>query len=186
MEKPDIVIIPGNGGSHIETDHWYGWLRDELTNNGYNVTATDMPDPVAAHQNIWLPYIENELIKSPNTIAIGHSTGAVAIMRYLETHKLVGAILIGCNYTDLGFEDEKEAGWYDAPWQWDQIKANANWITQFASNDDPFIPMSEVEHIHTMLGSNLINLPGRGHFMTDHNSLNSTFPEIVEQIISLQ
>lgn len=180
MSKPNIVIIPGNGGSHVDTDNWYPWLRDELVKQGYYVTMTDMPDPVAAHMNIWLPHIESELIKDENTIVVGHSSGAVATLRYLETHRLAGAILIGCNYTDLGFEDEKEAGWYEAPWQWEKIKANAGWVVQIHGEDDPYFDTTEPKYIQSKLGSELIVLPNRGHFMTEQNPVNNQFPEIIE------
>ncbi|GAB4026244.1 MAG: hypothetical protein Fur0011_1170 [Candidatus Microgenomates bacterium] len=103
MNKPNIVIIPGNGGCNVEADNWYPWLKDELIKQSYPVTMTNMPDPVAAHMSIWLPYIETKLVKNENTIIVGHSSGGVAALRYLETHKLTGAILIGVNYTDLGF-----------------------------------------------------------------------------------
>lgn len=178
--KPRIIIIPGNGGSHIETDNWYAWVRDGLAEEGFVVTATDMPDPVDAHRDIWLPYIENVLKADGNTIVIGHSSGAVAALRYLEKHRLAGAILVGCNYTDLGDAGERAAGWYSDEWQWDKIKANAGWIVQFHSDTDPFIPLAEPQFIQKKLGSDLRVLPGRGHFMTDHNPVNNTFPEIIE------
>ena len=184
MNKPKIVVIPGNGGCHVEADNWYPWLRDELVKLGYSVTMTDMPDPVAAHMDIWLPYIETELIKSENTIVVGHSSGGVAALRYLENHKLVGAILIGTNYTDLGFEDEKDAGWYDSPWQWDKIKANVGWVVQIHGEDDPYFDITEPKFIQSQIGSELLVLPNRGHFMTDQNPANDQFSEIIEIISS--
>lgn len=183
MTQPTIVIIPGNGGSQVDKDNWYSWLRNQLMSLGYPVVMTDMPDPVAAHMNIWLPYIQDQLVKDPqNTIIIGHSSGAVATLRYLENHHLKGAVLVGCNYTDMGFDDEKEAGWYQDPWHWDQIKANADWIVQLHSQDDPFIPLSEVEHIHKKLSSKLIMLKDKGHFMVEQAPQNNTIPEVVEII----
>lgn len=182
--KPNIVIIPGNGGSHVETDNWYPWLRDELVKLGYPVTMTDMPDPVAAHMNIWLPYIESELVKNDSTIIVGHSSGGVAALRYLENHKLTGTILIGTNYTDLGFEDEKEAGWYNTPWQWEKIKVNAGWIVQIHGEDDPYFDTTEPKYIQSKLGSELLVLPNRGHFMIEQNRTNNQFPEIIEIISS--
>lgn len=182
MTKPKIIIIPGNGDSHIETDNWYAWARDELRGWGYEVIAEDMPDPVAAHASIWLPHIEKVFKAAESTIIIGHSSGGVATLRYLENHKLLGAIVIGVNYTDLGDEGEKESGYYDSPWQWDQIKANALWIAQFASTDDPYIPIGEPRFIHDQLGTEYHELSDRGHFMIEHNPLNNTFPEILEVI----
>jgi predicted alpha/beta hydrolase family esterase len=179
MKKPDIMLIPGNGGSHIATDHWYAWVRDNLTTLGLHVIAHDMPDPVVAHKNIWLPHIIKELVPNQDAIIIGHSSGAVAVLRYLELHKLTGAILVGCNYTDLGDEGEKESGWYKDPWLWDKIKENAGWIEQFHSLDDPYIPVTEPRQIHEQIGSTYHEFSDRGHFMIEHNSINNTFPEII-------
>jgi len=184
MTNPKIFIFPGNGGSHIETDHWYGWLRDELKKVGYEVVAKDMPDPVAASMSIWLPCMESEIKGDDNVILIGHSTGGVAILRYLETHKVFGAILVGVNHTDLGFDDEKRSGYYNDPWMWDKMKSNTTWIAQFASTDDPYINVAEPRFIHEQLDSNYFELSDRGHFMTDQNPVNDTFPEIVNLLKS--
>lgn len=180
MTKPKIIIVPGNGGSHIEIDHWYAWVRDELRSRGYEVVAEDMPDPIDAHMNIWLPHIENHFHADSNAVIIGHSSGAIAALRYLETHKLLGTIIVGAMYTDLGYEDERESGYYTAPWQWEKIKANASWIAQFSSTDDPYIPIAEPRFIHNQLNTEYYELNDRGHFMLDHNPTNSTFPEIID------
>lgn len=182
MTKPKIIIIPGNGGSHIATDHWYAWVRDELRSRGYEVVASDMPDPVAAHADIWLPHIEQVLKADKNTVIIGHSSGGVAALRYLESHQLLGVVLVGACYTDLGDEGGKESGYYDLPWQWDKIKVNAKWIAQFASIDDPYIPIAESRLIHDKLNTEYHELSDRGHFMIEQNPLNATFPEIIEII----
>lgn len=182
MSKSKIIIIPGNGDSHIETDNWYAWVRDNLTSRGYEVIAQDMPDPVAAHANIWLPHIENIFKADENTIIIGHSSGGVAVLRYLENHKLFGAIIIGVNHTDLGDESEKESGYFDPPWQWDKIRANAGWIIQFASTDDPYIPVDQPRFIHNQTNSQYHELSNRGHFMIGHNPMNNTFSEIIKII----
>lgn len=44
MTQPKIFIFPGNGDSHIDTDNWYAWVRDELRGRGFEVFAEDMPD----------------------------------------------------------------------------------------------------------------------------------------------
>jgi len=182
MTKPKIIIIPGNGDSHIETDNWYAWVGDQLVQRGYEVIAHDMPDAVDAHAYIWLPYIEKELHADENTIIVGHSSGGVAALRYLETHKLFGAIIVGVNHTDLGDASERESGYYTAPWQWEKIKANTQWIAQFASTDDPYIPIVEPRFIHEKLATEYYELTDRGHFMVGHHPINNTFPEILEVI----
>ncbi len=63
-----------------------------------------MPDYNLARENIWLPFVESlvEESKMKDCILIGHSSGAVAIMRFLERHKVKGAALVSPCYTDLG------------------------------------------------------------------------------------
>ena len=182
MTKPKVFIIPGNGGSRIETDNWYAWVRNELVRRGYPVFAEDMPDSLMARAIVWLPYLAEVIGEDENIILIGHSSGSVAIMRYLETHRALGAILTGACYTDLGLVEEKLAGYYNTPWQWDKIKSNVGWVAQFASTDDPFIPVSEARFIHNQLNSEYFEFTDRGHFMTDDQHDASTFPELIEQL----
>lgn len=96
-----VVIIHGNGGCTAE-DHWTPWLKAELEKNGVVVIAPTMPDNVQAKASVWLPYMRDKLGCDENTIVIGHSSGAVAAMRYAEQHKLLGTVLVGTCYTDLG------------------------------------------------------------------------------------
>jgi len=176
--KPRILLLPGNGGPHFEIYGWYQWVRDELIKKGFEVIAEDLPDPEIAHQNIWLPYIRDHFRAGADTIVIGHSSGGVAALRYLEDNFLLGAIVAGVNHTDLGMEEEKEAGYYDEPWKWNQIQDHAQWIVQFASQDDPFIPVSEARFIHEQINSEYHEFTDRGHFH-DRNE----FGEIIEVVL---
>ena len=81
-----------------------------------------MPDPYTAKEKIWIPYIKDTLKADENTLLIGHSSGAEAAMRYLESYKLAGALLVSACYTDRGKKSEKESGYYDRPWEWEKIK----------------------------------------------------------------
>ena len=141
-----------------------------------------MPDNILAREKYWISFIENELHADKNTIIIGHSSGAVAAMKYAETHKILGSVLIGASYTDLGDENEKASGYFDRPWQWDSIKNNQNWIIQFASTDDPYIPIKEPRHIHKMLDTEYIEDTDERHY-TGLNHDKFEFPELLEVIL---
>ena len=71
-----------------------------------------MPDPIEAKSSVWLPFIKDELEVDEYTLVIGHSSGAVAAMRLLETTKLLGLILISACHTDLGKPSEASSGYY--------------------------------------------------------------------------
>jgi len=44
-----------------------------------------MPDPYKAREKIWIPFIKEKLKNEENIYIIGHSSGAVCLMRLLET-----------------------------------------------------------------------------------------------------
>jgi hypothetical protein len=172
-----IIIVHGNHGSTADTC-WIPWLKAELEKQGFFVNAPTMPDNVYAKASIWLPYMEKELQCDEATIIIGHSSGAVAAMRYAENHKVLGSVLIGAAHTDLGSEVERMSGYFSAPWFWEKIKANQEWIIQLASPDDPYIPMSEAQYIHKNLDTEYYEFPNCGHF------LDNTIPEALSLVLN--
>jgi len=171
----------GNGGSTVE-DNWFPYVKRELEKLGLNVISKTFPDNKLARQKFWLPFLKNELKADANTILIGASTGAVAAMRFAEKNKIFGSILIGASYTDLGEESEKVSGYFENPWDWKSIKNNQNWIVQFASTDDPYIPIAEPQYIHEKLNTDYHEYNNRGHFSRDVNL--KEFPEVVEMIMT--
>ena len=92
------IIIPGNGNTDI-TENWFQNVKSGLQKLGLDVIAENMPDPDLARKEYWLPFIKEKL-STEDAILIGHSSGAVAILRYLEENKCKLAILVGACYTD--------------------------------------------------------------------------------------
>lgn len=174
MNKIKIIFLPGNGGDGNTSYGWFPFVKSEFEKLGYNVLNPVFPDGVLARKDFWLPFLKN-LNPDENTILIGHSSGAVAIMRYTETHKILGSVLVAPCYTDLGLSSEKISAYYDAPWNWNEIKNNQKWIIQFSSINDSFIPIAEARFIHDKLDSTYYELT-EGHFMGD------TLEELIEAI----
>ncbi|HUD02709.1 MAG TPA: alpha/beta hydrolase [Candidatus Paceibacterota bacterium] len=173
------ILIPGNGGGGPK-DNWLPYLEHELPKFGIEVINEQFPDAELARKEFWLPFIK-KLGADEQTILIGHSSGAVAAMRYAEDNKLLGSILVGACYTDLGYDTEKESHYYDAPWDWDAIKSNQDWIIQFASTDDPFIPIEEARFIHENLDTDYHEYADQGHFGHDDRP-KTEFPELLEAL----
>ena len=65
-----------------------------------------MPDPITARRSIWLPFMKDELGVDEQTVIIGHSSGACAAVRFAETNKVAGIILVGA-YTSGGFSSHR-------------------------------------------------------------------------------
>lgn len=169
-----IIIIHGNGGDTAYSE-WMPEVARELEALGLTVINETFPDNIKARAEFWLPHI-TRLGADDHTIIIGYSSGAVAAMRYAQDHRLLGSVLVGACYTDTGDPNERISGYYETPWNWDAIKQNQQWIIQFASPDDPYIPIAEARHIQKHLGAKYFELANRGHFQQNN------FPELVKAL----
>jgi predicted alpha/beta hydrolase family esterase len=158
-----VILIHGNGGSR-RGDFWYPRVEQECAELGLTVVNQTFPDNVKARARFWLPHLE-ELGAGEDTILIGHSSGAVAAMRYAETHRLLGSILVSVCHTDLGDAGEAASGYYSAPWHWDRIRDNQQWIAIYHSVDDPHIPVAEPRFVAAQLKCHYFELEDRGHFL---------------------
>ena len=175
LGKIKIIFVPGNGGDGNSLYGWFSYLKNEFEKMGLEVLAPVYPDPALARAEYWLPFIEN-LKPDDKTILIGHSSGAIAIMRLAEKHKILGSVLVSAYCTDLGMESEKLSGYFNKPFDWEAIKKNQNWIIQFNSIDDPFIPITEAHFVHEKLNSEYYELT-QGHFYPQ-----DTFPELLNAV----
>jgi uncharacterized protein len=169
-----VILIHGNGNCK-PTDNWLPYLKRELEKLGVIVEAPQFPDSMLARSSYWLPFLKNELKADAHSILVGHSSGAIASMRFAEENKILGSVLVGAYHTDLGYENEKLSGYFDKPWDWEAISRNQNWIVQFASSDDPWIPIAEPRYIHEKLKTEYYEFQDQGHFGGDYYK--ETFPE---------
>ncbi|MBM17506.1 MAG: esterase [Epsilonproteobacteria bacterium] len=179
MKNVKVILMHGNGGCSPH-DYWFPYVKRELEKLDITVIARQFPDAILARDYYWLPFLQDELQADQNTILIGHSSGAVAAMRFAETNKILGTVLVATMHTDLGMETETISGYYSKPWNWQDIKNNQSWIVQFASIDDPYIPIEEARFVQQQLQSDYIEYHDQGHFGMDVNK--TEFPEIVEAI----
>src|SRR5258707_15767070 len=99
-----VIFIPGNGGGDInDPDGWFPYIKKRLENLGLEVISQNFPDPIKARGKYWLPFIK-KLGADEKTILVGHSSGAVAALRYAEKQQILGSVLVSTAYTDLGLE----------------------------------------------------------------------------------
>jgi len=176
MRKIKIIIIHGNGGTTIDR-FWYSYVKNAFEQQGLTVVARTFPDNVLARSSQWLPFLEHELKADKNSILVGHSSGAVAAMKYAETHQIMGSVLVGTYSTHLDVETEKASGYFDLPWQWEKIKENQLWSIVLASHDDPYIPIQEQRYVAEQLDSEYHEYDDKGHFM-EHE-----FEELVAAVL---
>jgi predicted alpha/beta hydrolase family esterase len=169
------ILIHGNGGS-TAADGWAPFVERDLRALGLEVINETFPDNVKARAAIWLPHLA-ALGAGDDTILVGHSSGAVAAMRYAETQRVLGSVLVGVCHTDLGDRGERASGYYRTPWRWDAIRANQRWVGIFQSSDDPLIPVAEARAVAAQLRASYFEFADRGHFVD-----RGPFPELVAYV----
>lgn len=170
-----IIFLHGNDGSQME-GYWFPYAAHVFRQMGLEVVAKDFPDARLARKSIWLPFLQNECHADEHSILIGHSSGAIAAMRFAEEHEIFGSVLVGAYHTDTGDENERLSGYFDDPWDFEAIRKNQRWIIQFASVDDPFFPVEEPRFVHEQLHTEYHEYTDRGHFFSPE------FPELVEAV----
>ncbi len=175
--KPRFIYIHGNGTTDWSSSAWAVWLKTKLDALGFETVFATMPDPELARSNYWLPYLQDILQVGTNDVLIGWSSGATAAMRYAETHKILGSLLVSPSYTGLGEESEKSSGYYDDPWNWNAIKSNQKHLAEVWGTDDPFIPQADFSYIALHLSADKIKIPGGKHFIDRQD-----MPEVLRYI----
>lgn len=174
-DLPKIIFLHGNGGEGVG-HYWFPYAAREFRKLGFEVVAKDFPDAHLARKSIWLPFLRNECGVDEHSILIGHSSGAIAAMRWAEKNQIFGSVLVGAYYTDTGVENERLSGYFDNPWDFPAIRRNQQWIIQFASVDDPFFPVEEPRLVSRELGTEYHEFTNRGHFFEKE------FPELIEAV----
>ena len=174
-DLPKIIFLHGNSGEGVG-HYWFPYAKRAFEQMGLTVIAKDFPDAHLARKSIWLPFLEHECGADEHSILIGHSSGAIAAMRWAEKHRIFGSVLVGAYYTDTGVENERLSGYFDDSWDWESIRKNQQWIIQFASVDDPFFPVEEPRLVSRELKTEYHEFTNRGHFFEKE------FPELIEAV----
>lgn len=160
------LILHGTSGSSQE--NWFPWLKDQLEERGYQVWVPDLPRADVPNFECYNEYI---LGNAPfeldvETILVGHSSGAVAILGLLHALPpetvVYASYLVGSFKDDLGWDALKEL--FVKPLDFEKIKKKSRLWYFIHSDDDPYCPLEHAEYLHGQIGGDLLVLPGQKHF----------------------
>lgn len=147
---------------------WYPWMKTTLEAQGYLVTVPNFPTPGGQSLSSWKAVIKNYLDKfDSETIFIGHGTGGALAMRILEeTAKPIAGLFLVASYGEpighVGYDRVNDT-FFNHPFLWDKITANASSIQVFAGEQDPFVPQAISERLAESLHQELHIIPDGGH-----------------------
>lgn len=162
----NALILHGTNGNSQE--NWFPWLNQELESRGYKIWVPDLPDADKPNIQRYNQFLLSNKDWSFNeeTVLIGHSSGAVAILGLLqalpENVVINACYLVGSFKDDLGWDALKEL--FVEPFDFDVIKKKFRLFYFIHSDNDPYCPLSHAEYLHDKIGGDLIILPGQKHF----------------------
>ena len=182
-----IVIVHGTCGS--PEGNWFSWLKNELSNLGFDVSVPRFPTPAGQSFASWRKVFADMNTQAPDqTILIGHSIGAPFVLRMAEeTNAPYNAFLAVCPFAKtLGIEefDGLNSTFVDHNFDWPRIKAGAKHRFCFAGDNDPYVPLTFSEDVAQKAGATLHVVPGGGHLNADSGYV--TFPQILEVIKTIR
>lgn len=180
-----IFLIHGWDGNP-SSEPWFSWLSEECDNRNIEIIIPEMPNTSHPKINEWVGKLD-EIVNGGDIYFVGHSIGCQAIMRYLEkTGKNISGIVFVAPWMHLDENTIEEEGqesidiakpWVETPINFEKVKICADKILAIFSNDDPFVPVSEIDLFRNELGAEIIVKDSEGHF-NDTEEINEIFEVI--------
>ena len=162
--------------------HWIPWTREKLTAQGIKIETPVMPEP-------WEPKYEKfkaefeKYVVDENTILIGHSCGCAFLVRWLgETKQKIAKLILVAPWKIPNKErDGADVDFYTYKID-ETIKDRIQEIIIFTSDNEDADGKRSLEIFHQVLGGEIIELKGHGHYTMGDMGTNE-FPELIEDIL---
>ncbi|OQX50824.1 hypothetical protein B5M47_02905 [candidate division CPR3 bacterium 4484_211] len=179
----NVLILHGTGNN--SQGNWFPWLKKELERRGYKVWVPDLPDADYPNTKKYLKHIFSNWQFDEDSIVVGHSSGAVAILGFLqnlpENVVIKKAILVSAFKDNLSWDALN--GLFEEPFNWEKIKAHAKRVVLYHSDNDPYVPLSHAQYLKEKLDAELLVKKGQGHFNLEVGPQYKQFPELLEKIL---
>lgn len=162
--------------------HWIPWLQGQLLKKDIPTATPEIPWSFDRNWKVWLKEVERFDI-GPETILIGHSTGAGFFVKYLSINKLlkVNKVVLVAPWLDPDREHTKN--FFD-DFEIDlNFPTRTNGVTIFSSDNDQKSVLKTVEIIRAKVKDiKYKEFPGYGHFCREDLHTDK-FPELLEEVL---
>lgn len=175
-----------HGTDNNSQGNWYPWLKDELIKLNYNVWVPDLPKANKPNIDNYNNYIfaNKDWQFNNDSILIGHSSGAVAILYLLQNLpdniKIKNCFLVSAFKDNLNWDALNEL--FLKPFDFEKIKKHANKFIFIHSDNDPYVPLEHAKFLSEKLDGKLIILEGQKHFNLEMGEQYKQFPKLLKII----
>lgn len=179
---PRVIIIHGWEGN--PECNWFPWLKKELEKVNFEVSIPFMPNTFHPDCTKWTQYL-SKIINKPDkdTYLVGHSLGAITILKYIESLKegeSIGACILVAAFSEpIGFNEL--SSFFNKPLNYNKIKSKSNKIVVINSDNDHYVPLKQGKLLEEKLSAKLIILPNSGHLNEGNGFFK--FPLVLELLL---
>ena len=179
--RPSEAEYYGEEFPSMSNAHWIPWLQSQLIKKDISAATPEVPLAFEPKWDIWLKEVVRFEI-GPDTILVGHSTGAGFWVRWLSDNfeAKVGKVVLVAPYLDV--EKESIAEFFDFKLD-KNIAERTKGLTIFHSSDDGPQMQSTVKLLRKeLIGFKYREFKNYGHFT--HRALpDDKFPELLEECL---
>jgi predicted alpha/beta hydrolase family esterase len=162
--------------------HWLPWLQTKLLKLDIPAATPEVPRAFDRNWAVWTKEVERFDI-TPETVLVGHSTGAGYFVKYLSIHPeiIVGKVVLVAPWLD---PEAKHTKHFFDDFEIDPgFPARTAGITVFYSDDD----QNDVQQTIAILREKAPEITfrefhGYGHFCYE-NMKTIAFPELLEEVV---
>lgn len=162
-------------------DHWEKWLNSELTKRGNVVLMPQLPDPDHPDRKTWLAKVKEILsgVDLDKLVIVGHSLGVVTALDFIEqaNQKVNGLVSVSGFYRDYRLE-LNSFFMTERKLDMKKVKANLKKAVAFYSDNDPYVPQTELKSLADELDAKPVIIPNGGHLNAETGY--TTFPKLLE------
>lgn len=165
-----VFVVHGTAGHPFE--NWFPWLYNELTNMRASCFVPQFPTLIKQTYKCWSNVLDgyvDSLLVDENTIFVTHSLGSIFIVRYLIQRRLhVKGLISVAGFNQYGGGnvewDELNKDFFLPDSELKSIIKFTKFRYCFMSNNDPYLPLVQLEKFADLTNSQIKLVEGAGHF----------------------
>lgn len=174
------IIIHGTKGS--SQGNWYPWLASELQKLRVETIVPQMPTPENQTLDSWRKTFKEYCGEiSRDDILIGHSCGAVLLLRLLEESAQSAAftVLVSPPFGEIGVPeyDALNSSFLDKPFDWSEIISKTGRLAYLMADNDQYVPQEQLLEVASSLNVKPLIIKGGGHLNSETGF--TTFPQLL-------
>ncbi len=170
----DVIIVHSKYGN--SKNHWYEWLKHNLTLEGYRVTLFNLEADVHAQIDEWVNQMKDQIhIRKHDTYFVTHGFGSITALKFLEetAHHIEGFFSIAGFKEDAQDIDEN-VDLRGVTIDYDKVKSQVDHFYGLTSKDDKYVSYKETERLMDTLNGHIRVVENGGHFLEDEGFVTFT------------